>query len=574
MRNASASRLAAGARRRSPIRWRSSRCGRAVAAVAALAIAVIGPLAASGATARASSAIQPLRACGDLVGDYGIPGAATHVTAATVVPAANGQPEYCDVQGYVEPAVHFQLKLPTTTFNGRYVQYGCAGLCGTIFPTTFPACGGTPGGDFAVAATDDGHVGKGGGFLAILDGSWAANDQAARDDYFYRAPHVVSLASKRIIAAYYGSPPARSYFDGCSTGGREGLLLAQRYPHDFNGIVAGAPAAFMGPLNGVYFTWMVRVNTDARGAPILASAKLPALHDAVMAACDRLDGLADGQIDDPQGCTFDPASIQCPAGVDDASCLTPAQVDVVQKVYSGPADASGHRLYPGGAPRGSELSWDGFLVPNPQFGSIAPLPDNYLKYLGYPIGAPASSVADFKFTLGEFNRLTPESLKGNALSLDLRNFQRAGGKLIIWQGWADGNISVFGTLDYYQRLWQANGGLAETQQWARLFMVPTLYHCGLGGYKLNTFDPFPELVDWVEHRHAPDRVIASDQDSHGTVLRTRPVYPYPQRAAYTGAGSIDDARNFAPAAPLVPPHDVIRWAGAYLYSIPGPVAPS
>ncbi len=392
-----------------------------------------------------------------------------------------------------------------------------------------------------MAATDDGHVGKGGGFLAILDGSWAASDQAARDDYFYRAPHVVSLASKRIIAAYYGSPPTRSYFDGCSTGGREGLLLAQRYPHDFNGIAAGAPAAFMGPLNGVYFTWMVRVNTDAHGAPILTSAKLPALHDAVMAACDRLDGLADGQIDDPQGCTFDPASIQCPAGTDNASCLTPAQVDVVRKVYSGPADASGHRLYPGGAPRGSELSWDGFLIPNPQFGSIAPLPD---------------------------------SLKGNALSLDLRNFQRAGGKLIIWQGWADGNISVFGTLDYYQRLWQANGGLAETQQWARLFMVPTLYHCGLGGYKLNTFDPFPELVDWVEHRHAPDRVIASDQDSHGTVLRTRPVFPYPQRAAYTGAGSIDDARNFAPAAPLVPPHDVIRWAGAYLYSIPGPVAPS
>ena len=244
-----------------------------------------------------------------------------------------------------------------------------------------------------------------------------------------------------------------------------------------------------------------------------------------MAACDRLDGLADGQIDDPQGCTFDPASIQCPAGTDNASCLTPAQVDVVQKVYSGPADASGHRLYPGGAPRGSELSWDGFLVPNPQFGSIAPLPDNYLKYVGYPIGAPASSVADFKFTVGEFNRLTPEGVKGNALSLDLRNFQRAGGKLIIWQGWADGNISVFGTLDYYQRLWQANGGLAETQQWARLFMVPTLYHCGLGGYKLNTFDPFPELVDWVEHAHPPDRVIASDQDSHGTVVRTRPVSP-------------------------------------------------
>ena len=557
------------------MRWGSSRCGRVVAAVAALAVVVIGLApAASGAPARATSAIAPLRACADLAGDYPIPGAAAHVTSAAVVAAASGQPGYCDVRGYVDPAVHFQLKLPATTFNGRYVQYGCAGLCGTIFPTAFPACGPAPGGDFAVAATDDGHVGKGAGFLAILDGTWAANDQAARDDYFYRAPHVVSLASKRIIAAYYGSPPARSYFDGCSTGGREGLLLAQRYPRDFNGIVAGAPAAFMGPLNGVYLTWMVRVNTGAHGAPILTGAKLPALHNAVMAACDRLDGLVDGQIDDPRGCAFDPASIQCPPGTDNAGCLTPAQVGVVRKAYGGPVDTGGHRLYPGGAPRGSELSWDGFFVPNPQTGSVAPLPDNYLKYVGYPIGAPASSVAGFKFTIKELNRLTPEGVKGNALSLDLSNFRRAGGKLIIWQGWADGNISVFGTLDYYQRLWQANGGLRETQQWARLFTVPTLYHCGLGGYRLNTFDPFPELIDWVEHDHAPDRVIASEAGSLGNVSRTRPVFPYPERAVYTGTGSIDDARNFAPAPPLVPQHDVVRWAGAYLYHIPGPVAPS
>jgi feruloyl esterase len=559
-------------------------------ALAALAVAVIGlapaasgttaaasgtTAAASGAAAGAGGAIRPVRACADLAGDYGIAGAAAHVTAAPV-PAANGQPEYCDVRGYVEPAVDFQLKLPTT-YNGRYVQYGCMGLCGTIFPTTFPACGqapgGTPGGDFAVAATDDGHVGKG-GFFAIFDGSWAANDQAARDDYFYRAPHAVSLASKRIIAAYYGSPPARSYFDGCSTGGREGLLLAQRYPHDFNGIVAGSPAAFMGPLFGVYWTWLVRVNIDAHGAPILTGAKLPALHDAAMAACDRLDGLTDGQIDAPQDCRFDPASIQCPPGTDNANCLTPAQVDVVRKAYGGPVDARGERLYPGGVPRGSELSWEGFFVPHPQFGSIAPLPDNYLKYVGYPIGAPASSVAGFTFTVSELNRLTPEGIKGNALSLDLRNFQRAGGKLIIWQGWADGNISVFGTLDYYQRLWQANGGLAATQRWARLFMVPTLYHCGLGGYQLNTFDPFPELVAWVEHGHPPTRVIASEQDASGNVARTRPVFPYPQRAAYIGSGSIDDAHNFAPTPPPVPPHDVIDWAGAYLYHIPGPVATS
>jgi hypothetical protein len=565
------------------MKWRSSRCGRGVVALTALAVAVIGLApAAHGTTRAASPAITPSRPCAALTGDYGLPGTAAHVTAATVVPAANGQPEYCDVRGYVEPAVGFQLKLPVTTYNGRYVQYGCAGMCGTIFPPTFPACGpadgatsgGPSGGDFAVAATDDGHVGKGDPFSAIVDGSWGADNEVARDDFFYRAPHVVSVASKRIIAAYYGSPPTRSYFNGCSTGGREGLLLAQRYPHDFNGIVAGAPAAFMGPLFGVYFTWMVRANIGADGSPILTEAKLPALHDAVMAACDRLDGLADGQIDDPQRCHFDPASIQCAPGTDSANCLTPAQVDVARKAYDGPVDSSGRRLYPGGVPRGSELSWDGFFVPNPQFGSITPLPDGYLRYVGYPIGAPTSSVAGFRFTVSELNRLTAEGVKGNALSLDLSQFRRAGGKLIIWQGWADGNISVFGTLDYYQRLWQANGGLRETQQWARLFMVPTLYHCGLGGEKLNTFDPFPQLVNWVEHGRAPSQVIASDQDTSGNVVRTRPVFPYPQRAVYVGSGSINDARNFVSAPPLAPPHNVVSWAGDYLYAIPGPVAPS
>lgn len=557
------------------MRFMPSRCGRAVVALAALTGAVIGLApAAGGATVKTSTGIRPVRQCGDLVGEYAIPGTAAHVTAASVVAAASGQPEYCDVRGYVEPAVQFELKLPTTTFNGRYVQYGCSGLCGLIFPTSFPACGAPPGPDFALAATDDGHVGKGGGFLAILDGTWAANNQAARDDYFYRGPHVVSLASKRIIAEYYGSPPVRSYFDGCSTGGREALLLAQRYPHDFNGITAGAPAAFMGPLNGVYFTWMVRVNTGADGSPILTAEKLPALHSAVMAACDGLDGLVDGQIDDPRVCHFDPASIQCPPGTDNANCLTPDQVAVVRKAYNGPVDASGHRLYPGGAPRGSELSWDGFFVPDPQFGSIAPLLDNYLKYAGYPIGAPSSSLATFKFTVAGLNQLTPEGAKGNALGLDLTPFQRAGGKLIIWQGWADGNISVFGTLDYYERFARANGGPRKTQKWARLFMVPTLYHCGLGGYELNTFDPFPQLVGWVERGAAPGSVIASDQDAHGNVLRTRPVFPYPLRAVYAGTGSIDDARNFVPAPPLIPPHDIVRWAGDYLYNIPGPVAPS
>jgi Tannase and feruloyl esterase len=274
-------------------------------ALAALIIAVAGLVPTAGASTVSGG--RPVRSCSELVGVYRIPGAVTHVTDAKPVTQAGGQPAFCDVHGYVEPKVGFELKLPSETFNGRYVQYGCQGLCGTTFAAlglpAFPApCGPPPSGDFAVAATDDGHTGYpiDNPFAAIQDGSWAANNQAARNDYFYRAPHAVSVAAKRIISAFYGSPPKVSYFNGCSTGGREGLLEAQRYPHDFNGIEVGSPGMYMGPLFGMFMSWMVRVNMAADGSPILTTAKLPTLHGAVLAACDGLDGLVDGQIDDPR----------------------------------------------------------------------------------------------------------------------------------------------------------------------------------------------------------------------------------------------------------------------------------
>jgi feruloyl esterase len=406
------------------------------------------------------------------------------------------------------------------------------------------------------------------------DGTWAANNQAARNDWFYRAPHVLSLAAKRIIETYYGSPPTHSYFSGCSNGGREALLLAQRYPDDFDGIIAGAPVHYMSSLFGVYQAWLARTNTAANGVPIITSAKLPALHNTDVAACDRVDGLADGLIDDPRDCRFDPVALQCPAGTDQPSCLTPAQVGAARTLYAGPTDAHGRRLYPGGQSRGSELAWDTWFVPSPVDGgsSADVLADNYLKYAGYPLGTPHSSVADFEFTAREFDRLTPEGAKGNAMSLDLEKFRRSGGKLIIWHGWDDQAIPAAGTLDYYQRLWQRSGGLRETQEWARMFMIPTMAHCA-GGYQLTDFDPFRELVSWVERGTAPDRIIAEGRDAQGTVLRSRPVFPYPVRAKYDGTGSIDDASNFVPAVPVFPPHDTIRWVGADLYTKPGPVAP-
>ncbi|GIJ50355.1 feruloyl esterase [Virgisporangium aliadipatigenens] len=543
----------------------------AVFAVAVAALATIVGLGVPPVAAPTTSSPRPVRPCAELAGDLRAPGAAAHVTSATVTAATGDAPEYCDVRGYVEGTIQFRLQLPTKTYGGRYLQYGCSGFCGELTAPVFPECGGIPGRDVAVATTDDGHVGH--TTFRWVDGRWAADDQAARDNWSFRAPHAVSVVAKRVIARYYGAPPRTSYFSGCSNGGREAMLLAQRYPHDFDGLIARGPAHAVGALLGVYETWVARSNTGPDGAPIITAQKLPALHDAALAACDSGDGLVDGQIDDPRACRFDPSTIAC-QGAELPGCLTPTQVEAARRLYTGPTDAAGRRLYPGGQPVGSELAWDGWIIPKPSYGGAfnIMLADNYLRYAGYPIGTPHSSIEDFDFSVEEFDRLTAEAVKGNAMNTDLSEFRRAGGKLIMWHGWSDQVIPPVGTLDYYQRLWQRDGGLHATQQYARVFMVPGAYHC-LGGDRLNEFDPFPALIRWVEKGAAPQSITAQFRDQAGAVQRTRPVFAYPTRARYDGTGSIDDARNFVPAPPARPLADVISWAGDNQHHVPGPVAP-
>lgn len=508
-----------------------------------VSLLVLGTVAAGTAPALAAAGTRPVRSCADLVRSFDVPDARTRVTSAEVVA---GSTEFCDVRGTIEPAVGFQLKLPVRGYQGRYLQYGCGGFCGIIDDPDFPSGCGPAFGDAAVAATDDGHqVSPENPF----DTTWAASDQKARDDYFFRAPHALSKVSKHIIKAFYGKAPVKSYFNGCSNGGREGLLLAQRYPRDFDGVIAAAPGAYYTALIG-YQAWIAR-NT-------IPNDKIFLLHNAVMAACDGLDGLVDGQIDDPRLCRFDPGTL--------SGRLTEDEVARVRRLYAGPSD-QGIRLYPGGQPYGSEISWTFWLNPTPGLGrGIAPeLADNALKHLVYPIGAPHSSLEAFEFTVRGFRELVPETVKANSLSLDLREFRRAGGKLILWHGAGDQGIPFEGTLDYWQRL---TGG--RNADWAKLFVVPSMWHCE-GGDGLTNFDPFRALVSWVEGGRAPDRVIAEGRDGDGNVVRTRPVFPYPLRAKYDGSGSIDDAANFV-AAPGFGFRDRIRWAGEDLYKS-GPVAP-
>jgi feruloyl esterase len=504
--------------------------------------------------------------CSSLAGLPGlvtIPGYPATVSSATEVPAGSGNPAYCDVKGIIAPQTQFELELPVSTWQGRYLQNGCGGYCGAVGHQAFPACDATLGGDFAMATDNEGHVGT-----SAFDGLWAFSDQQLRLQYGYLSEHALAVVAKTIIKDYYGTGPSYSYYDGCSDGGREAMEMAQRYPTDFNGIIAGAPEIIAAPLNAELQTWNYRVNTGKSGNPILTGGKLPALHAAVIAACGGDDGAPDGIITDPRNCHFDPASMQCPAGTDTASCLTPAQVTVVRDIYAGPADPQGQRLYPGGLPYGSELAWAGFVVPAAagQSAAVYSLSQQYLRYQLRPVGQLGPDPAQWAFTGQGFRSLFPVGDVYDAMSTDLSAFRAHGGKLIMWQGWADQAIPPFGTIDYYHVLAQRMGGLAATQSFARLLLFPSVYHCA-GGYAASSFDLVLPMVRWVEGGTAPAQVTATETGSGGQVVLSRPVYPYPLVPQYNGSGPASDAASFHPV--LSPDASgYTAWLGDYLFRQP------
>jgi hypothetical protein len=482
------------------------------------------PAAAGAARATAAVTVKPVIGCGQLASTNfsDVPDAPAVVLSAAVV---TGQgPAVCQVAGYIAPQEQFLLALPVSGYSGQYLQQGCGGLCGEDYlgsvgsgSSAASAAGAATAGCPAVSAqaaagdgiatgTDNqGHIG------GETDGVWAMDDPALRVSFGYASEHALAQAAKAIIAAYYGKPPVYSYYNGCSDGGHEALVEAQRYPRDFNGILAGAPGNIEAQLLGVVPAWVITVNTGASGREILTSEKLPALHAAVVKACGDRQGL----ITDPRSCDFNPASIQCPARVDRSSCLTPAQVKVVREFYLGPNDGHGHYLYPGGEPYGSELAWNSTAI-DPATDAQWPrdtfayqLGTTYLKYMAYWHNPPASfRLSDFRFTTAAYDKLLPLAGIYDATDPDLSAFRRAGGKLIIYQGWADEKISPFGTVGYYKTVVREAGGFAASQAFTRLYMIPGQYHCLSGGSPaLNQQQAMGELlnslVKWVEHGTAP-----------------------------------------------------------------------
>jgi feruloyl esterase len=479
----------------------------------------------------------------------------TTLTAVALVPATTTVPEYCQVDGYVttpKPVnqVNFRVGLPTA-WNHKFYFQGCGGRCGGLVSLNAGLMRG-----YASATTDTGHQG------VSTDSTWAYNARAKEIDYGHRAVHVTTVAAKLLTHAYYGTRLRQAYFSGCSNGGRQGLIEAQRYPEDFDGIIAGAPGfGNKGNLNSIWRYQTVLADREH----YLPPSKLPLLANAVLADCDAKDGLVDGLIGDPRLCTFAPASLQCAAG-DAPDCFTAGQVETVQKIYAGPTNTAGAQLHPG-YPMGHEdgtTGWQLWIVgSNPDHvveqpdGTLAytgtspgtgdpPLGfaflNDGLKYLAFEVDDPDYSYRDFDFDTDPPQLEFMDAIL-KASDPDLARFKAYGSKLLLYHGWNDpATTGAFRTIQYYGEVVEAIGSQHKTDQFLRLFLAPGMHHCG-GGPGPNTFDTLTALETWVEDGIAPARIIAS-HSTEGVVDRTRPLCPYPQVARYVGTGSIDQAQNF------------------------------
>jgi Tannase and feruloyl esterase len=435
----------------------------------------------------------------------------------------------CRVIAYATPVsdshIDFEIWLPESTkWNGKFEAVGNGGFIGQINYGELDA-GLTLG--FAVAGTDTGHKGN--------DESWALGHPQKLIDWAYRSVHVMTLASKQIVKAYYGQPAKLAYWDGCSTGGKQGLTEAQKYPDDFDGIVAGAPANYITHLQAgsVYMSW-VSLRDGISGPEYLPPSKYPALHDAALAACDAMDGVKDGVIEDPMLCHFNPKTIEC-KGEGGNGCLTAPQLKTAQEIYAGAKFSDGKQIYPGMEP-GSELGWRA-MAGGPEPVGIG---DGFFKYMVFD-----NPNWDFRtFNVDKDTRYADKKIGSivNAIDPNLEAFEAHGGKLVMYHGWADQLIAPGNSVNYYKSVVAKMGGLEKTQQFARLFMVPGMMHCQ-GGAGPSTFDALTAVEKWREDGVAPAKIIAS-KSAKGQVVETRPLCPYPQAAIYKGSGSTNDAANF------------------------------
>jgi feruloyl esterase len=495
----------------------------------------------------------------------------TTITAAMVTSPVT----YCDVKGSIATSsdgqtntVLFELGLPNT-WSGDFVFIGNGGFAGSVQAVDEGEFIAAVSEGLATAATDTGHE-SALGPLGSLDGSFGltSGDEpalAAREDFSYRAVHLSTLASEAITTAYYDST-MHSYFDGCSTGGRQAMVEAEKFPTDFNGIVAGDPA-IGDPIAG--FNWNDQALLKS-SAGYLSPSDIELVDQAVLAECDGLDGVVDGLIQDPRKCNFNPKSLMC-KGSNKTNCLNNQQVKTLQAIYSGAVTNGNSSLYPGymasdpGGPDGWDEWITGFFPP--QFGvanpwgtaptslEVAPFQwsfqDQFMKYFVFDDPAYDSLAFNFrhKVDVKALNTIVTE-FQGNGENIDLSPFFAAGGKLIMYHGFSDPALTPLISINYYTAVAQLlyGGDFSKLQNNARLFMVPGMHHCA-GGPGPNVFDPLTPLIDWVQLKIPPAEIIAehfTNNDPAMPVDRSMPLCPYPQVATFIGgSASVDSASSWS-----------------------------
>jgi hypothetical protein len=452
-------------------------------------------------------------------------------------------PAFCRVSGVIKPSsdseIMFEVWLPSTGWNGKFYGVGNGGFAGSI---TFPGLASALRRGFATAATDTGHA------AGVTDAKWALGHHEKVVDFGYRAVHETADTAKAVIAAFYSDGPKKSYFSSCSNGGREALMEAQRYPADYDGIVAGAPANNWTHLLAAG-TWEAQALVSDP-ASYIPSAKLPAIEAAALNACDANDN--------PAQCHFDPSVLLC-NGADSDTCLTEAQLATLKKIYSGPQDSKGKPMYlgysPGGEPGGN--GWGGWITGAGSGNSLQyGFGTNFFKYMVFD-----NPDWDIKTFSVEHDMKVAEDKVGqilNATDANLKRFRDRGGKLIVYHGWSDAAIPPMNAIDYYKNV-VSKMGAKQTDAFVRLYMVPGMQHCG-GGPGPNNFgqtsdvdgDPRHDIgravEQWVENGVAPQQIIATKYKTGSNpasgVERTRPLCPYPRVAQWKGSGSTDDAANF------------------------------
>ncbi|MGD0437471.1 MAG: tannase/feruloyl esterase family alpha/beta hydrolase [Bryobacteraceae bacterium] len=464
-------------------------------------------------------------------------------------------PAFCRVAGVIKPSsdsdIEFEVWMPSTGWNRKFQGVGNGGFAGSI---SYGALAAAISHGYASASTDTGHE------AGATDASWALNHPEKITDFGYRAMHETTDKGKAIVRAFYGDVPRRSYFSSCSNGGRQALMEAQRFPSDYDGIVAGAPAAFWTHLL-MAALWDMNATMDDP-ASYIPAAKMPAVEAAAVAACDGMDGVKDGVIDDPTQCHFTPSTLLC-KGPDSNTCLTQPQVSALEKIYAGVKNAKGEQVFPGFSPggEGGMNGWGGWVAGAGQGKSLQyAFGINFFQDMLY-----SDANWDYhKFDVDHDVKLADDRLGRtlNAVDPDLKPFNDRGGKLILYHGWSDAAIPPVATIQYYKRV-ESKMGASNTDSFVRLFMVPGMQHCG-GGPGPSDFgqgvvtgrDPQHDvnaaIERWVEQGTAPEQIIATKykgaSPSSG-VARTRPLCRYPQVAHWNGSGSTDDAANFTCAAP-------------------------